>query len=72
MLRLSVSIITLTATQYTVKRHFSVQVYLCELCESSAGRINLYRINFIAPYITMHETLQRINKNRVNFLRGPF
>ena len=24
------------------------------------------------PYITMHETLVRINKNCVNLLRGPF
>ena len=48
--------------------------YLCELCESSAGRINLYRTIFIAPYIVMHETLKRINKKyvHVNFSRGLF
>ena len=50
---------------------FSVRV-LCELCESSADRINLYCIYFIAPYIAMYETLECINKNCVNLLRGPF
>ena len=40
------------------------EIYLCELCESSAGHINLYRIIFIVPYVTMHKMLERINKNR--------
>ena len=27
---------------------------------------------FIAPYITMHKVLERINKYRINLSRGPF
>ena len=34
--------IILLTVYITVKQHFSVQVYFCELCESSARRINLF------------------------------
>ena len=43
-----------------------------QFSESSVGRINLYHKFFIAPYITMHEPLERINKNCINSSRGCF
>ena len=35
---------------------FMCKLYSCKICESSDCHINLYRINFIAPYIIIHET----------------
>ena len=45
------------------------EIYLCKLCESSASRINLYRINFYHAILAMHKMLEHINKN---LLRGLF
>ena len=41
------------------------EIYLCELCKSNAGYINLYCINFTAPYVIMHETLKHIIKRPI-------
>ena len=48
------------------------QIYLNYV--SSAGCINLYCINYIVPYVTMHKTLECINtcKNRINLLGDLF
>ena len=38
------------------------EIYLCELCESSASHINLYciKFNFIVLYVTINKMLERI------------
>ena len=41
---------------------FLCEFYLCELCESSSGRINI-----VAPYYVSNAC----NINRINFSRGP-
>ena len=56
----------------TVKWHFLREFYLCELCESSGSRINLYGINVTHHMLAMYVTFKRINKNRAKFSRGPF
>ena len=39
------------------------EIYLCKLCESSASRINLYRINFYHAILAMHKMLEHISTN---------
>ena len=41
------------------------------LCESSAGHINLYHINFYRANVTMLKMLKRINKDCINFTKWP-
>ena len=49
------------------------EIYLCELCELSAGCINLcHIIFFIISYATIYKMLEHININGINLSRGPF
>ena len=45
------------------------EIYLCELGESSAGRINLYNISYIMPH--MLQWLEHMNKNLHKFIKRP-
>ena len=50
-----------SSREATIKR-FMYEIYLCKLCESSSGCINLYITHkfFIVPYVTMHSMLEHI------------
>ena len=54
---------------YRKATNFMREIYLCKLCESSAGHINLYCINFLLHHVTMHRALECIN---INLSRCPF